>query len=236
MTWHGVGALTFDVYGTLIDWRTGVAEALAPWAARHGLAAGRGDLLAAFVEAERARRRAEPELRYDQILALAFADVSARFGVRPEPDAAEAFGESLGAWPAFADAPAALASLGWHVRLGAIVDVEGAALRAAAKRLGAAFEVAVTAADAGAFKPDPAPFRQALEELSDLGVGFDQILHVGESADCDLAPAQALGLATCRIDREPGYTAAASPTVVPDHRFASLAELAAAVAGARGRA
>ena len=70
MAWHGAAALTFDVYGTLIDWRTGVAGVLVPWAAENGVGAGREDLLNGFLECEGARQRAEPELRYPQILEL----------------------------------------------------------------------------------------------------------------------------------------------------------------------
>lgn len=236
MALAGVGALTFDVYGTLIDWRTGVADALAAWAARNGLAAGRAELLEIFCAREAARRRAEPELRYAELLALVFEDVAAQVGVRADTEAAEAFGESVRDWPAFPDAPEALAVLTRHTRLAAVANVDRASLNASTKRLGAAFEVAVTAEDAGAYKPDPAPFRQALAELSDLGVGFDQILHVAQSADGDLAPAQALGLATCRIDRSPTDPEAAPAAVRADHCFASMTQLAAAVAGARGAA
>ncbi len=232
MAWHGAAALTFDVYGTLIDWRTGVAGVLVPWAAENGVGAGREDLLNGFLECEGARQRAEPELRYPQILELAFADLAARFGVRPDPDTAESFGESVDTWPAFADAPGALASLAQHCRLAAIANVDRASLNASARRLGAAFDVAVTAEDAGAYKPDPAPFRQALTELSEIGVGFDRIIHVAHSGDRDLEPARALGLATWHVAASGGAGDARTPEPRAERCFAAMADLAAAVARA----
>jgi 2-haloalkanoic acid dehalogenase type II len=229
MTWHGVGALTFDVYGTLIDWRTGVAEVLVPWAADNGLGAGRTDLLDVFLACEGARQQAEPELRYPQILELAFVDLAARFGVRPDPDTAEAFGDSVGTWPTFADVPGALARLAQHCRLAAIANVDRASLNASARRLGAAFDVAVTAEDAGAYKPDPAPFRQALTELSEIGVDFDRIVHVAQSGDRDLEPARSLGLATWHVAPSGDAGEARRPEPPADRCFAAMADLAAAV-------
>lgn len=227
------GALMLDVYGTLIDWQTGVADTLAPWAERNGLAAGRDALLEVFAARESARQAADPELRYAELLALVFEDIAAHFGVRAETDTAEAFGESVRDWPAFPDAPAALATLSRHARLAAVANTDRVSLNASVKRLGTAFEVMVTAEDAGAYKPDPAPFRSALTELSELGVGFDQIVHVAQSDAPDLAPAQALGLATCRIDR----AGTAEPaTTATDYAFSAMRAFADALAQARGAA
>lgn len=223
-------AVTLEVYGTLIDWETGIADALAPWARAHGVTASRAALLDAVAAAERARRDAHPELPYPAVLEHVFDDLCARFGVRPAPDAAEAFADSIGDWPAFPDSAAALGELARRYKLAAIVNVDGASFAASAKRLGTAFDVLVTAVDAGAYKPDPAPFERALADLSDLGVAVDEVLHTGRAWASDLEPAQRLGMATCRIVRPSLVSDAPPPAGAgPDLCFASMADFAAAL-------
>jgi 2-haloalkanoic acid dehalogenase type II len=228
-------ALTFDVYGSLIDWETGIVEAVAPWLQRNGVTAGRRDILAAFAASEPARQQANPECRYPEILELVFADIAAHFGLSPTPDAAEAFGAAVTDWPAFADSAAALGVLARRYKLAVIANTDRASLAAAQRKLGVAFDVAVTAEDAGAYKPHLDPFRLAIDELSDQAVGFDAILHTAQSLYHDHAPAQRLGLATCWLDRanqadggEWGATPPPAVWPVPDRRFTSLAAMAEA--------
>ncbi len=195
-------ALTFDVYGTLIDWETGIVEALTPWARQRGLAAGRADLLAAFARHESRRQQENPEMLYPHVLELAFEDIARDFGVTPTRGEAEAFGESVAEWPAFADSRESLTYLARHYRLGVISNVDRASFAASNKKLGVAFDTIITAEDAGAYKPTLAPFHLAIEAMSEIGIGFDAILHTAQSLFHDHAPAQQLGLATCWIDRQ----------------------------------
>jgi len=229
-------ALTFDVHGTLIDWEAGIVRAIAPWLQRNGVIANRRDILAAFAANETRHQQANPETRYAEILEMVFMDVAAHFGLRPTPDAAEAFGASVGDWPAFADSAEALAVLGRRYKLAVVSNTDRASFNAARRKLGADFDVVVTAEDAGAYKPHLDPFRMAVDELSDQAVGFDAILHTARSLYHDIAPAKDLGLATCWIDRQnhaDGGTWGATPpptqSPVPDRRFTTLAEMAAAV-------
>lgn len=229
-------ALTFDVYGTLIDWEAGIAQALAPWAAKNGLIASRSQFLDAFAANESRRQQENPELRYPQVLELVFEDIANAFGVTPSPEDAEAFGASVGDWPAFSDSVEALRRLSRHYKLAVISNVDRAAFAGSAKKLRADFDVVVTAEDAGAYKPDLAPFRLAIDELSELGVGFDGILHTAQSLYHDHVPAQRLGLATCWIDRQNhaeggdrGATPPAPGAPEPDLRYTTMAELAEAV-------
>jgi len=228
-------ALTFDVYGTLIDWETGIAEALAPWAARHGVDAGRDDLVAAFGRFESRRQQENPNTRYPEVLALVFDDIARSFGVTPTPAEAEAFGDSVGDWPAFPDSAEALAYLAGHYRLGVVSNVDRASFAASNRKLGVAFDVVVTAEDAGAYKPALAPFHLAIEALSEIGVGFDRVLHVAQSLFHDHAPAARLGLTSCWIDRQNQATGGAWGATPPPPgqpqpaaRFTSMADLAAA--------
>lgn len=233
-------ALTFDVYGTLIDWETGIADALAPWAERNGLDADRTALLAAFARHESARQRAHPELRYPELLERVFEDIAHDFGVPPTQSDAAAFGESVQDWPAFADVPNALDYLSQFFRLGVVSNVDRASFVFSQNRMGMAFDVLVTAEDAGAYKPDPAPFHMLLDWMNEIGVGNDRVLHVAQSPFHDLVPAKQLGLTTCWIDRQGladggGWGATPQPDSrpAPDLRFASLAELVEADRRAR---
>lgn len=225
-------ALTFDVCGTLIDWESGIVAALRPWAERHGVEADRAALLDAFARHESHRQQENPEMLYPHVLELAFEDIARDFGVTPSIAEAEAFGESVADWPAFADCPEALAYLSRHYRLGVVSNVDRASFAASNKKLGVAFDTIVTAEDAGAYKPSLAPFHLSIEALSDIGIGFDAILHTAQSLFHDHGPAQRLGLATCWIDRqnhaEGGAWGATPPPPdkpQPDLRFPSMAAL-----------
>ena len=195
-------ALTFDVYGTLIDWETGIVDALQPWAERNGVTASRTDLLAAFARHETTRQQQNPETRYPDVLELVFADIAHDFGVQPTRADAYAFGESVQHWPAFDDAADALKRLQTRYRLGVISNVDRASFVMSEAKLGVSFDLQVTAEDAQAYKPDPAPFEMALTWLNEIGIGFDAILHVAQSPYHDHVPAKALGMTTCWIDRQ----------------------------------
>jgi 2-haloalkanoic acid dehalogenase type II len=241
MQFDRVQALTFDVYGTLIDWETGIAQALAPWAARQGLVPTRRELLEAFAASESFRQQQNPTLRYPQVLELVFEDIANRFGANAGPADAEAFGESVSEWPAFPDSAEALRRLSRHFKLAVVSNVDRASFAGSQKKLGADFAVVVTAEDAGVYKPEPEPLQQAIDELSEQGVGLDAILHTAQSLFHDHAPAQHLGLRTCWIDRQNhaeggdwGATLPPPETPAPDLRFRSMAEFADAVDAAFG--
>ena len=226
-------ALTFDVYGTLIDWETGIAEALAPWAERNGLEAGRDALLAAFARHETNRQQENPETRYPDVLELVFEDIARDFGVKPARADAYDFGESVQRWPAFDDAADALKRLQTRYRLGVISNVDRASFVMSQAKLGVSFDLQVTAEDAQAYKPDHAPFEMALTWLNEIGIGFDAILHVAQSPYHDHVPAKQLGMTTCWIDRQglaQGGEWGATPEVPDrpqvDATYPSLAALA----------
>jgi 2-haloalkanoic acid dehalogenase type II len=230
-------ALTFDVYGTLIDWETGIAETLRPWAERNGVTASRSELLASFARHETRRQQENPETRYADVLELVFEDIAGDFGVSLTRGDAAAFGESVQHWPAFDDAPEALKALAGRYRLGVISNVDRASFVMSKAKLGVEFDLVVTAEDAQAYKPDPAPFRMALEWLNEIGIGFDAILHVAQSPYHDLVPARDLGLATAWIDRQglaAGGAWGATPEVPdrprPDATYPTLAAFAEATA------
>ena len=101
--------LTFDCYGTLIDWETGISDALAPWLERAGVELERDRVLEAFAETESAQQAATPALRYADLLAEVHLGLAGRFEIAPDPQAAKTFGASVKHWPAFPNSAVALA-------------------------------------------------------------------------------------------------------------------------------
>jgi 2-haloalkanoic acid dehalogenase type II len=230
---HDFQVLTFDCYGTLIDWETGIAQALGRWLQANGVSITRDQMLAAFAAAEAPQQQATPDLRYPELLERVHRAIAERFGVAPDPAAAQAFGRSIRDWPAFTDSADALAYLKRHYRLVILSNVDRASFAHSARRLGVAFDAVYTAEDIGSYKPNARNFEYMLVRLAEQGVTKGQILHTAQSLYHDHVPAKRLGLATCWIDRRAGQagagaTGAPEVEVHPDFRFATLGEMAAA--------
>ena len=226
-------ALTFDCYGTLIDWETGILAALRPWTAAHGVEVGDEELLAAFGRAESRREAADPTAPYPRVLAGVLQDLAEELGTTASGEEAAAFGGSVKDWPVFPDTPDALAYLKAHYKLVIVSNIDRASFRHSDAKLGVTFDAVVTADDAGAYKPAHNHFRLALARLADMGVPQDRVLHVAQSLYHDHVPAKRLGLSTVWVNRRAGKAgsgatppAEATPDlVVPD--MATLASLAA---------
>jgi 2-haloacid dehalogenase/putative hydrolase of the HAD superfamily len=223
--------LTFDCYGTLIDWETGIYAAIRLWLERQGASATRERILAAFAAAEAPQQVATPGLRYPELLARVHTSMAPQLGVAPDAEAAAAFGRSIADWPAFPDSAAALAYLKRHYRLVILSNVDRASFAHSKERLGVAFDAVYTAEEIGSYKPDPRNFEYLLARLSEQGIAKEQILHTAESLYHDHLPAKRFGLATCWIHRRAGQgghgaTRAPELEVTPDFRFATLAEMA----------
>jgi 2-haloacid dehalogenase len=227
-------ALSFDCYGTLIDWEAGLVAELRPFADHHGLALADDELLTVFGGLETVVQDEQPRARYPEVLAEALRRIGARYGVAVQEAEAEAFGGSVGRWPAFPDSAEALARLKTRFRLIILSNIDHASFAKSNEHLGVTFDLVITAQDVGAYKPSPRNFRVLLERAGDLGVQPGQLLHVAQSLFHDHEPAKQAGMATVWIDRrhdKPGFGATPAPAtdVVPDWRFESLAAFADAV-------
>ncbi len=225
--------LTFDTYGTLIDWESGIWNALGPLRRRLDRPMDRDDALAAFAEAETAVQNARPELRYSALLAVVHRDLAQRWATRPDADEDRRFGGSVGDWPAFDDAAASLAYLKRRHRLVTLTNCDQASYRGSSERLGDPWDRILTAEEIGSWKPSTGNFEFLLERVrADFGIGPDGIVHVAQSLFHDHAPAKAMGLRTIWIDRrggrDGGATAPVAHTVEPDLRFDSMSGLVAA--------
>jgi 2-haloacid dehalogenase len=225
-------ALTFDCYGTLIDWEQGIGTWLSSWAEGHGFSLSIETLLNGFARAENEVERDHPQAPYPEILRLTLAALGRSLGIEPTPAEAAAFGGSVGDWPAFPDTPSALRLLQERYRLVIVSNVNRASFSRTNQRLGITFDAIVTAEEVGAYKPDHRMFLRAFEVLEGMGIGRGEILHVAQSLFHDHVPAKELGLATVWVNRrrgQEGWGATAPPPtpVVPDLEVGSLAELVA---------
>jgi 2-haloacid dehalogenase len=222
--------LSFDCYGTLIDWETGICDALLPYLEKRGMRLSRDQILESFARHEAAQEAETPGMTYSELLARVHRRLMAEWGVAASEEDHRAFGGSVGEWPAFADTPAALAYLKQHCKLVILSNVDRKSFAASNRRLGVAFDAVHTAEEIGSYKPDPRNFRHLLAALAGQGHGSGDILHVAQSLYHDHRPANALGLRSAWIDRRQGAEGWGATMPPPsdvrwDFRFASLAEL-----------
>lgn len=225
-------AMSFDCYGTLIDWEAGILAALHPWLEASGLAISDEEILAAFSEAEPQAERARPQTLYPEILRAVVKRMARTLGIEANVVVREGLANSVGNWPAFADSAEALRRLKRRYKLIILSNVDRASMARSRQLLGVEFDAVYTAEDIGSYKPDPRNFDYLLSHAkSDLGLEPEQILHVAQSLYHDHVPAKKKGLTTCWIDRraeKEGSGAAKRPEtpVEPDFTFQSLTELA----------
>ncbi|MGQ3071373.1 MAG: haloacid dehalogenase type II [Ferrovibrionaceae bacterium] len=234
MSFSTFRALTFDVYGTLIDWEAGILAQLRPFAVQHGLGLDDEGLLSAFAAAEGRWEADHPGMPYSTLLAAVHRDLQRSWGVGPDEAAALAFGASVPEWPAFPDSAGALARLKRHFQLYALSNVDNRSIGGSLPRLGHPFDATFTAEDIGSYKPNPRNFDYALDQLQRRGIAPGAVLHVAQSLFHDHVPAAARGLANVWIDRRAGMTgqgATPLPAEMPKigWRFDSLAAFADAV-------
>ena len=220
--------LSFDCYGTLIDWETGIVQAMQPILMDHGIEAPDAEILGLFSRAE-TRIQSPPYKSYREVLrqvANAFAE---EWGVGFESSEVERFAASVPDWPAFPDSASGLASLAAHYDLVILSNVDDDLFAGSAAKLGVQFADVITAEQVGSYKPDPRNFQVLMQRISKPS---STILHVAQSRFHDIAPARQAGLSTVWVNRRAGKQGeGATPPqdATPDLEVHSLTELAALV-------
>lgn len=231
-------ALTFDCYGTLIDWEGGIWDAFQPVLMHNDRAdVTRGRLLLAFAEAETAQEAATPGMLYPDLLTAVHRTLATTFDLKTNEDLDRAFGASVPHWPAFPDTADALRRLKRHYKLVILSNVNRDGFAASNRKLGVTFDAIYTAQDVGSYKPNPRNFAYMLEHIADdLGVAHGEILHTAQSLHHDHVQAKAHGLANAWIDRQRlsaggdwGATAVVADRPETDFLFYSMVEMADAV-------
>jgi len=223
-------ALTFDVYGTLIDWETGMVNGLKPLTDKISRSLSRNDILEAHAHHESSTQRYTPAKVYSEILAVVYKRLAEEWGVEVSWQECLTYGGSVEQWPAFDDSCDALRYLKRYFKLVVLSNVDNVSFAHSNKKLGVAFDAAYTAGDIGSYKPSPRNFEYMIDNLARLGIQKNEILHTAESMFHDHAPANEFDLTNCWIYRrhdQEGFGATMHPGNMPkyDLVFNSMAEL-----------
>jgi len=216
--------LSFDCYGTLIDWETGLATALSSVLAAHGIVMEREELLERYGAAE-AELEAEEFRSYRKILQDVLVRLGDGLGFQPTESERTAFPESIREWPAFPDSTSALQALATRYGLVILSNIDEDLFAYSQATLGIEFTAVLTAGRIGSYKPSHRNFEYLIEHL---GVPQNKILHVAQSLFHDIAPANELGLTTVWINRRDGLEGSgATPpaAAVPDLELPDLESL-----------
>ncbi len=225
-------AVTFDVYGTLIDWEPSITEFLARWASACGVRATGEELIMSFDRARAVIQQERPAHLYPEVLRRCFDRISADFNVPIDFERREAFSATPHLWPAYSDAPSGLKQLQARAKIGALSNIDDASLASSCRKMNVGFDIIVTAERVGAYKPSREHFDTALADLDAMGVPRSRVLHVGQSLRSDITPANQLGL-TCvwinRPERLLGLSGEGAAHARPDLTVGSLAEMLEAI-------
>lgn len=225
LDFNRIKAITFDCYGTLIDWESGLLKALRPILAAHGASLSDAEILVLYSALE--PQAQTPYTRYRHVLSNVVSGFGQRLGFRVSNAEAESLPNSLKHWLPFPDTNAALERLKRRYKLAIISNTDDELFAETSKHFSVRFDEVVTAEQAQAYKPSPAPFHLAMQRL---GLNRDEVLHAGQSIYHDVLPARSLGLWTALVERR-GFGAAKiaegeADLTVPDLK--TLAELASA--------
>ena len=217
--------LSFDCYGTLIDWETGIVSALRPILEAHDVRISREDLLELYGREESAIESG-PYTPYREVLKGVLSRIGEVLGFEPDSEEAGRFSISVADWPAFPDSHEALVALAKRYRLIVLSNIDDDLFQYSQKLLGVAFDHVFTAQQIGSYKPSRRNFEYLIEHV---GVPKKRLLHVAQSLFHDIAPANELGITTVWINRRhglAGFGATPKAEAEPDMVVTDLASLA----------
>lgn len=221
-------ALSFDCYGTLIDWETGIDTLVRPWLEAMNSPVPTDLVLSSFALMQAKHQQVRPALLYPEVMQRAWRDIEGQFGWEAHPEHAEAFARSVSEWPPFADTVESLRYLSRHYKLVILSNVDNTSLAGTLRLLEVPFAFTVTAEDVGSYKPGLPHFEKTLQKLNALGLPKDSLLHVAQSKHHDINPGRQLGLSTVWVNRrfgKRGSGATLATDATPDITVTSLEEL-----------
>jgi len=230
--------LTFDCYGTLIDWETGIWDAMQPLLmANNCVDITREQALEAHASLESTQQLETSDMLYSELLSRVHGSFARQFNLQSSREIDTDFGNSIQLWPAFADSADALRFLKTKYKLVILSNVSREGFAASNRKLGVEFDAIYTAEDIGSYKPSSSNFEYMLERLEkDLGLKKGEVLHTAQSLYHDHVPARLFGLANAWIDRRRlsesgnwGATAKVREQPQIDFKYFSMAEMARAV-------
>ncbi len=215
--------LSFDCYGTLVDWETGISTAVAEVLRSHGVSRTPAEILALFADLEPRAQTAQGYQEYRPVLREVMALMGAELGLNFSESDLGCLADSLPNWPVFPDAADALNTLQSRYRLAIISNVDDDLFAGSARALGIDFDVVVTSQQVRAYKPDLRGFNTALERM---GCEKAAWLHIGESLYHDIGPANRMGIASAWVNRPDRGGGTRQTDATPDLEVADLAQLA----------
>ncbi len=217
--------LSFDCYGTLIDWETGILGALRPMLRQRGKQVPDNELLKLYAEFE-AQEEAREYRPYREVLGSVVQDLGKRLGFLPSSVEVASLAESVVGWLPFPDTVDAVRRLKTRYKLAILSNIDDELLAHSARRLQVPFDFVITAQQCRSYKPSLNNFRTLLERVE---VGAGAILHCAESRFHDVAPARQLGIASVWVNRHasrPGTSASGTGEAAPDLEVPDLKTLA----------
>ncbi len=220
----GFKVLTFDCYGTLIDWETGIFSALRPILAAHGKSITDSALLELYSDLEVEAERGEFQ-SYREVLQSVVRGFGQRLGFTPTTAEIRSLPQSLATWRPFRDTVPALLELKKRYQLAVISNVDDDLFASTAPQLKVSFNHVITAGQARCYKPCLEIFKMAVTRI---GVPPAHMLHIGQSIYHDVIPAKSLGISTVWVNRpspRPGAGAAKAASANPDLEVANLTTL-----------
>lgn len=218
--------LTFDCYGTLINWEAGILAALHRILSAHSKKLDDATLLQLYGDFEHRSEQGTFQ-PYREVLASVVRQFAAELKFTPTPEQVRSLPGSLATWQPWPDTVAALRQLKTRFRLAILSNVDDDLFAATRPKLAVDFDEVITAQQAQAYKPSLKLFELALTRIH---TPAHRVLHIGQSLYHDVIPAQSLGLATVWVNRpsaRPGVGAVKSAEAKPDLTVRSLEELAA---------
>jgi 2-haloacid dehalogenase len=220
--------LTFDCYGTLIDWDTSISKLVQPWLLEMKSQVPADLVVSTFALMQAKHQQTRPALLYPEVIRRSWRDIEEQFGWDENPARADEFARSVPFWRPFADTVESLRYLSQHFVLGILSNVDNASLAGTLRMLEVPFLFTVTAEDVSSYKPGQPHFDAAIEEAARHGIEKGEILHVAQSKHHDISPGNRLDLTTVWVNRRHGMKgtgATLAATADPSLTVNSLAEL-----------
>ena len=215
--------LSFDCYGTLVDWETGISTAVADVLRPHGVSRTAAEILALFSELEPRAQTAQGYQEYRPVLREVMTLMGAELSIEFSESELGCLADSLPNWPVFPDAADALTTLKSRYRLAIISNVDDDLFAGSARALGVDFDAVITSQQVRAYKPDLSSFHAALERM---GCEKAAWLHIGESLYHDIGPANRMDIASVWVNRPNRGGGTRQTDAVPDLEVSNLAQLA----------
>ena len=216
--------ISFDCYGTLIDWESGILTALKTILSNHDINIGDQQILELFAQSESLQEAGE-YLKYRELLKKIVQDFGEKLGFDPSEEELNSLAESIQYWEPFPDTVRALNALKKRYKLTIISNIDDDLFAYTANKLEVEFDWIITAEQVKSYKPSLQNFEFAIQQI---GIAPDKLLHVAQSVYHDIVPAKTIGVTAVWVNRrqgKEGFGATAPASGNPDLEVPDLKTL-----------